>query len=119
MIRAGQIVLFKFPQTDQTAGKIRPALLVQSVIGPHDDWLVCMISSQLRHEVSGMDDIIRETDDDFSTTGLKEESLVRTMRLAVVGVEVFYGAIGEVSESRLTRVRSRIAEWIMGRTQRS
>jgi hypothetical protein len=28
MISEGQIVLFRFPQTDQQAGKLRPALVV-------------------------------------------------------------------------------------------
>ena len=114
MIQAGQIVLFSFPQTDQTAGKVRPALLLRRVVGPHDDWLVCMISSQLRQEVPGVDEVIRDADNDFSTTGLKQSSLVRTMRLAVVGDGVFHGTIGEVSNDRLARIRSRIAEWIFG-----
>jgi mRNA interferase MazF len=47
MIREGQVVLFRFPQTNQTAGKLRPALIIRKVPGPHDDWLICMISSQL------------------------------------------------------------------------
>ena len=49
MIQERQIVLFTFPQTNQTEGKMRPALVVQSLPGPHDDWLVCMsraLSSQ-------------------------------------------------------------------------
>jgi hypothetical protein len=51
VIRDGQIVLFAFPQTDQTVGKLRPALVLRRVPGPHDDWLLCMISSQLGCEM--------------------------------------------------------------------
>lgn len=47
MIREGQIVVFEFPQTDQKVGKLRPALVVRQLPGSYDDWLLCMISSQL------------------------------------------------------------------------
>ena len=37
MIQEGQVVLFKFPYTDQTEGKLRPALALRKVTGPHED----------------------------------------------------------------------------------
>jgi mRNA interferase MazF len=43
MKREGQIVLFRFPQTDLASGKLRPALLLKDLPGPYDDWLICMI----------------------------------------------------------------------------
>lgn len=42
MIFEGQIVLFRFPQTDQTEGKLRPALVLRRLPGKFDDWLICM-----------------------------------------------------------------------------
>lgn len=51
MIQEGQIVLFAFPHTDQSVGKLRPALALRALPGLQDDWLVCMISTQLHHEV--------------------------------------------------------------------
>jgi mRNA interferase MazF len=48
MKRAGQIVLFRFPLADLASGKLRPALMLSRVPGPYEDWLVCMVSSQLR-----------------------------------------------------------------------
>ncbi len=47
MIRDGKIVLFRFPQTNQTTGKLRPALVLRKLPGPYDDWLICMVSTQL------------------------------------------------------------------------
>ena len=114
MIRDGQIVLFAFPQTDQTAGKLRPARVLRRVPGPHDDWLVCMISSQLRCETPEVDEVLRFTDHDFRDTGLKLSSIVRTTRLAVVAAASLHGAIGDLSKDRLLRIRSRIADWILG-----
>jgi len=46
MKEAGQIVLYRFPQTDLVEGKLRPALLLGKMPGEYDDWLICMISSQ-------------------------------------------------------------------------
>jgi mRNA interferase MazF len=37
MIDEGQIVLFKFPQTDQKIGKLRPALVLRRLPGQFDD----------------------------------------------------------------------------------
>ncbi len=45
MKKAGQIVLFRFLQTDLEKGKLRPALLLEKLPGEYDDWLICMISS--------------------------------------------------------------------------
>lgn len=39
MMLAGQVVLFRFPQTDLEEGKLRPALLLGKLPGEHDDWL--------------------------------------------------------------------------------
>ncbi len=39
MISEGQIVLFKFPQTDQKEGKLRPALVLRELPGKFNDWL--------------------------------------------------------------------------------
>ena len=62
MIREGQIVLFNFPQTDQVLGKLRPALVLRSLPGSNDDWLICMITTRLYQENAGIDEVIRTTD---------------------------------------------------------
>ncbi|MBU4458947.1 MAG: type II toxin-antitoxin system PemK/MazF family toxin [Verrucomicrobia bacterium] len=112
MIQAGQVVLFAFPQTDQPAGKMRPALVIRRCPGSHDDWLICMISSQLRHEVAGFDECIRPTDSDFARTGLKLASVIRATRLAVVATDALQGKIGTLADERLSRIRQHIADWI-------
>jgi mRNA interferase MazF len=67
--QAGQVVLFRFPQTDLEEGTLRPALLLGRLPGAYDDWLICMISSQIRHHVQGFDEIIQDTDADFAGSG--------------------------------------------------
>jgi mRNA interferase MazF len=110
----GQIELVRFPHVDLSPGKPRPVLLLASVPGPYDDWLVCMISSKLHQEVQGFDDVIAADDADFAPSGLKGASVFRIARLAVVTDELMLGGIGEISEARLARIRTSVANWIQG-----
>ena len=65
MKEAGQVVVFRFPQTDLEEGKLRPALLLGKLPGNYDDWLIYMISSQTRQAIEGFDEIVEENDKDF------------------------------------------------------
>lgn len=112
MMRAGQVVLFRFPQADLAAGKLRPALLIAKLPGPYEDWLICMISSQLRQVVPDFDEIVHEADTDFGASGLKAPSAIRMARLAVIEPAIMEGAIGEISSDRLQRLKARLADWL-------
>lgn len=113
MRESGQIALFKFPQTDQLDAKLRPALLIGRLPGQFGDWLICMISSQLRHCVEGFDEIIHQDATDFSASGLKAASVVRVGRLAVVAESILVGSIGEIAPERLRRIKSGLANWLL------
>jgi mRNA interferase MazF len=112
MKKAGQVVVFRFPQTDLEEGKLRPALLLGKLPGEYDDWLICMISSQTRQYISGFDEIIKDSDEDFEKSGLKVTSVIRVGRLAVVSGEILLGAIGEISNERLNRVKNNLSNWL-------
>jgi mRNA interferase MazF len=114
MISEGQVVLFKFFQTDQQQGKLRPALVLRELPNKYDDWLICMISTQLRQSIQHLDEIITSEDSDFIQTGLKLSSVIRTCRLAVVDGDILLGSLGQVSPDRLERVRKNLARWISG-----
>ena len=113
MKQAGQIVLFRFPQTDLEEGKLRPALLLGKLPGEYDDWLICLISSQARHFIPEFDEIVQEGDLDFAESGLKVPSVIRVGRLAVVEGEILLGAIGKISLERLRNVKERLSKWLM------
>ena len=114
MIQEGQVVLFKFPQTDQIPGKLRPALVIREIPGSHSDWLICMISTQLPQQIPEFDEIIREEDAYFGRSGLKTSSVVRISRLAVVNKKVLLGSIGNIDSGRLVSIKKKLSEWIMG-----
>ena len=112
MKQAGQVVVFRFPQTDLDEGKLRPALLLGKLPGEYDDWLICMISSQTHQYIAGFDELIQESEDDFGESGLKVPSVIRVGRLAVVAGEILLGAIGQVSKDRLGRVKKHLSDWL-------
>jgi mRNA interferase MazF len=112
MKKAGQVVVFRFPQTDLEEGKLRPALLLGKLPGEYDDWLICMISSQTRQYTSEFDEIIKDSDEDFEKSGLKVTSVIRVGRLAVVSGEILLGAIGEISNERLNHVKNSLSNWL-------
>jgi mRNA interferase MazF len=116
VIQEGQIVLFTFPQTDQAPGTLRPALVLRRLPGTRDDWLICMISSQIHQKVAGFDEVINDSDSGFPQTGLKRSSLIRISRLAVVAGEVLHGSIGQLSRERLQAIRKRLALWLSQET---
>lgn len=113
MIEPGKIVLFNFPQTNLQEGKMRPALVTAKVPGRYDDWLTSAISTQLHQQIPDFDEVIRASDDDYSSSGLKTESLIRVGRLGVLESTVFEGAIGKISDTRLNRIKSRLSKWVM------
>jgi mRNA interferase MazF len=115
MIREGQIVLFQFPYADHKKGKLRPALVIRRLPGAYEDWLICMISSQLSRKVTSFDEIIFEEDGDFTSSGLKLASVIRIGRLAVVHKTILVGNIGEISSDRLTRIKNRLSDWLIGK----
>jgi len=55
MKQAGQIALMPFPYTNLSNSKKRPVLLLRQLDQGRDDWLVCMISSQLRQRQPDLD----------------------------------------------------------------
>ncbi len=114
MMRAWHVDLLRFPSTDLTPGKLRPVLLIAPSPGSYGDWLVCMISTQLRQALEGFDEVIDQNADDFAPSGLKVASVVRLSRLAVVSIDSLVGAIGEISPVRLEGLRATLVRWIWG-----
>lgn len=73
-----------------------------------------MISSQMRHYVPGVDEVVEEDDLGFEESGLRVPSVIRVGRLAVVEGEILAGAIGQIAPERLQCIKSRLADWLAG-----
>lgn len=101
-MKAGDIALAELQQSDAQR-KLRPVLLLKQ-FPPFDDWLVCGISSQIKHQVPDFDEIIRESDADFSESGLHVSSVVRLGYLATLSTKDLPGTIGKIQPARYERL---------------
>lgn len=112
MKRAGHIALVPFPFTDLSGAKLRPVLMLRKVSAHFDDWLVCMVSSQLRQADPALDEMLHPEEADFAQSGLKVASVLRLSRLAVLDGALLVGCTGSISDQRLHDIRQRLAVWI-------
>jgi mRNA interferase MazF len=112
MLEPGDVVLFKFPEADQSQGKLRPGLVLSETPDTYDDYLICMISSQTFQAIDGFDVIIKPGDSDFSRSGLRTESVIRISRIAVVNKEILKGKIGSISFETLEKILTNLSDWI-------
>lgn len=111
-MKPGDIVLIRFPKTDLTTGKLRPALIIAQTPGRHDDVLLALITSQLHQNIIDFDEVITDTDPDFLDSGLKTSSVIRLSRIAVVDKTAINARLGMISAARLLHIKSRIAAWV-------
>ncbi|TLD42091.1 MAG: hypothetical protein JETT_1659 [Candidatus Jettenia ecosi] len=114
MISEGQIVLFKFPQTDKKEGKLCPALLLRELPGKFNDWLICMISSNIDQQIPVLDELVTPDASDFIQSGLKAPSIIRASRLAFVDGNVLVGTLGQINTERLYKIKQKLSKWILG-----
>jgi mRNA interferase MazF len=113
MKQAGQIALMPFPYTDLSQSKRRPVLLLKKLDSTNDDWLVCMISSQLHQYAPELDWQITPDDIEFGDTGLKVASVFRLSRVAVLDGQLLLGQLGHVSKDRLRQLKVKFSHWLV------
>jgi mRNA interferase MazF len=110
-MKEGDVILTPVPQAD---GKIknRPAVILRE-IPPYKDFLVCGISTQLNQLVRGFDEIISPKDADFTSSGLKSESLIRLGFLVVLPQRNILGLIGSISLERHQRLLKTLSDYLI------
>ncbi len=111
-MKPGDVVLVRFPQTDLSEGKLRPALVVALAPGRHPDTLLALITSRIYQAIPGFDEIIAAGDGDFAQTGMKTASAVRLTRLATVERTAPDARLGSIGDERLRDIRRRSAHWL-------
>ena len=108
----GDVVLTPLPQADGDV-KNRSAIVVRTM-PPPGDLLVCGVSTQLRHEVVGFDEVIKPEDPDFASSGLKAAPLIRLGFLVVLPAANFLGSIGSIAFDRHRRLLQRLSNHLVG-----
>jgi len=99
----GEIWLVRFPFSDLTAAKLRPAL----ILAIHREEVIIMgIFSKI--PASGLQSswvLIQDSNPQFSQTGLKKTSLIRADKIATVSKSVFQRKLGNLSPALLIKVQ--------------
>jgi len=92
------IVLTKFPFTDLSSSKRRPAVIISKVSADEPDVIVSFISSVRPEFPKETDFILETTHIDFENTGLKKASVFKMDKLATLEKSIFTGELGIISD---------------------
>lgn len=110
-MKQGDVILTPVPQAD---GKLknRPAIILREMPF-YGDLLVCGISTQLHQYVKGFDETISSDDEDFKSSGLLSNSLIRLGFLSVLPCSRIVGSIGSISSERRKRLLKTLSDYLM------
>lgn len=97
--RRGSIVLVRFPFTDLSGSKVRPAIILTptAALEGMPDILCAFISSRLPSPLLNSDLVIESTNSGFARTGLKTNSVLRAHKIALLKKELVISKLGDFS----------------------
>jgi mRNA interferase MazF len=90
-VRAGVVVLVRFPFSDLSSSKLRPALAVASAGGT--DWVLCQITSNAYSDPSAVA-LIKGS---FREGGLPRDSFVRPGKLFTASESIVVRTVGQLT----------------------
>ncbi len=100
--RPGDIVLVRFPFTDLTATKVRPAVVL---VTHGDDVTIVGVFSTLPPTIQSTWLVLSQQDPDFAETGLKATSVVKAERIAVIEQSLIVRKLGALSPAHFQRLK--------------
>jgi mRNA interferase MazF len=110
-MKQGDIVLIRFPFTDLTATKVRPAMVISSEAfnkGQQDAIFLLITSNILR--VTSYDYLVEEAHPEFARTGLKKASVFRIGRIHALNQKLAYSRLGAIG----TKLRAEVLKRLSG-----
>ena len=110
-IKEGDVIVTPMPQATGVWRR-RPVVVLREM-RPFGDFLVCGISTQLRHEVKNFYEIISDAHHDFASSGLAADSLIRLGFLSILPHGFVAGSIGSISPERHRRLLERLSNYLV------
>lgn len=106
----GSVVLVRYPFSDLSSFKVRPAVIVTSneLLDKIEDVLCLFISSSIPSQLLRTDFVLEKTDPFFQETGLKFRSVFRTHKLALLHKSLVLRVMGEMSENLMQEINERL-----------
>ncbi|MCJ7812550.1 type II toxin-antitoxin system PemK/MazF family toxin [bacterium] len=102
MYKPGTVVLVNFPFTDLQSAKVRPALVLTT---KGDDAIILGIFSKVPEELRESWIKLDEHSKDFSRTGLKKTSIIKTEKITVIHRSLIRKEIGNLSPELMQKVK--------------
>jgi mRNA interferase MazF len=104
----GTIVLTKFPFTDLSSSKRRPALVISKTCNEKHDVIVAFISSVIPDQLSETDFVLNTEHRDFPVTGLRKKSIFKMDKVATLNKSIFTGELGYLSKDIIRQLESKL-----------
>ena len=99
---AGSVILVRFPFSDLSQSKLRPAVVRASA--DRSDWILCQVTSK----PYGDPRAIQIADADFETGGLRLVSYARPGKLFTAHQSLFVSEPGKLRAEKFTQVREAV-----------
>jgi mRNA interferase MazF len=111
-IKRGSIVLVRYPFTDLTSAKVRPAVVLtpDRYLSRMDDIIFLFISSVMPPDLVPTDFVLSPAHPSFSATGLKFPSVFRAHKLAVLQKSLALRLLGELDELLMAQINACLIE---------
>jgi len=94
----GSVVLVRFPFSDLSSSKLRPAVVLAAV--DRDDWILCQITSNPYSDHHA----VEIADSDFVSGGLMRTSYVRPGKIFSANTTVMYRSVGILKPMKLESI---------------
>lgn len=110
IVKRGSIVLIRYPFTDLTGFKVRPAVVLtpDELLSKIDDVLCLFISSSIPEELLETDFVLERAHSSFSKSGLKFRSVLRAHQLALLPKSLVLRILGELDEELMNEINNRL-----------
>lgn len=109
MVVKGSVVLVNFPFTDLSQTKLRPAVVLW-VDPTGNDIVICAITSQKINDLGEGEFLIQVSDPEFSQTGLRVSSKVKSTRVATLTRQLIVRKLGDLGTQQIQRLNTKIKE---------
>jgi len=105
-LAAGQVVIVRFPFSDLTASKLRPAVVLADA--GRDDWILCQITSKPYGDTRA----IKLEIGDMAHGSLRQTSFARPGKLFTAHASLVGGQVGELKPGKFAAIREALKRLI-------
>jgi len=110
IVTRGSVVLIRYPFSDLTGSKVRPAIILtpNNLLHKIEDVHCLFISSVISSNLLPTDYILEIEHPSFPKTGLKFRSLMRVHKLALLHKSLVLRVLGKLSDGLMQEVDKRL-----------